>query len=195
MASRNVGAVTSDRPPVLFDFPLPLSFFLKIAMINHRIIASLWIVFVPASFWGCSHKGPVVHHVTGIVTLDGQPVADANVSFVPKQASSPDDLNASLLAGGATDVAGKYTLSTARGSAVGGGTTAGEYKVTIVKKKMANALNGPLAPGQRFVPQYEYEVPRAFEDSSKSNIFVEVVKGKNIFNFALKSDGTCEVTQ
>ena len=164
-------------------------------MTNYRVFASLFIIFVLVSLLGCGSKGPKVYRVEGIVTLDGTPVADANVSFVPKQAGAPDDLTGPLLAGGATDAAGKYTLTTNRGSAIGGGTTVGEYQVSIVKKKMTNPLTGPLAPGQRFVPQYQYEVPRAFEDSQKSNISVEVVKGKNVFNFALKSDGTCEVTK
>ncbi|MCL2348301.1 MAG: DUF4198 domain-containing protein [Planctomycetaceae bacterium] len=164
-------------------------------MSYHRFIVLIPFVFVLAFQCGCTPKGPKVYRVEGIVTLDGKPVAGANVSFAPKQAGAPDDLSGPLLAGGSTDADGKYTLSTTRGSAVGGGTTAGEYQVAIVKKKMANALTAPLAPGQRFVPQYEYEVPKAFEDSKKSNISVEVVKGKNVFNFALKSDGTCEVTK
>ena len=161
---------------------------------SYRFFSLLPFVFL-LFLSGCGPKGPKVHQVEGIVTLDGTPVEGANVSFVPIRASDPNDLSGPLLAGGATDAAGKYTLSTSRGSAIGGGTTMGEYNVSIVKKSMANALSGPLAPGQRFVPQFHYDVPRAFEDSTKSNISVEVVKGKNVFNFALKSDGTCEVTK
>ncbi|MCL2624057.1 MAG: hypothetical protein FWD31_10365 [Planctomycetaceae bacterium] len=152
----------------------------------------LALAFLP----GCGKKGPKVYLVEGIVTVDGKTVEGADVSFVPKQASSsPDDLSGPLLASGKTDVNGKYTLSTTRGSVVGGGTTPGEYKITIVKKKMTNAPTAPLAAGQRHVPQYEYGVPRDFEDSNKSKIFVEVVKGKNSFNFDLKSDGTFEIKQ
>ena len=161
----------------------------------NRYILLASLLFVLAFLPGCGKRGPKVYHVEGIVTVDGEPVEGANVSFVPKQASGADDLSGPLLAGGATDANGKYTLSTSRGSAIGGGTTAGDYKVTIVKKKMTNAPTAPLAAGQRLVPQYEYGVPRAFEDSNNAKISVEVVKGKNTFNFALKSDGTFEVTQ
>ena len=162
----------------------------------YRFFSLLPFVFLLLFLPGCGPKGPKVHRVEGIVTLDGKPIEGANVSFVPKQAvTNPDDLSGPLLAGGATNADGKYTLSTTRGSAIGGGTTIGEYQVSIVKKSISNPLSGPLAPGQRYIPQYEYEVPRVFEDSTKSNISVEVVKGKNVFNFALKSDGTCEVTK
>ena len=163
---------------------------------NHytRFFALLPLVFILALPCGCPSKGPTVNRVEGIVTLDGTPVEGANVSFAPK-AGSGEDLSGPLLAGGKTDAAGKYTLTTNRGSTVGAGTTAGEYNVSIVKKTMTNPLTAPLAPGQRFVPQYEYGVPKAFEEAAKSGISVEVVKGKNVINFALKSDGTFEITK
>jgi len=159
----------------------------------YRLFVLVFLVSALTFLLGCGKKGPAVHHVEGIVTVDGQPVEGANVNFAPKQVLGPDDLSGPLLAGGTTGSNGKYTLSTSRGSAVGGGTTAGEYHVTIVKKKMTNAPTAPLAPGQRIIPQYEYGVPQVFERDSK--ISVEVVKGKNTFNFDLKSDGTFEVTK
>ena len=157
-----------------------------------RFFVLMLFVFVLAFLPGCGPKGPKVQYVEGVVTLDGKPVEGASVNFSPKQQSSdPNDIKGPLLAGGKTDANGKYTISTTRGSAVGGGTTEGEYIVSIVKKTLANA---PTAPGAMVGrPQYEYGVPQVFERDSK--ISVEVVKGKNKFDFALKSDGTFEVTQ
>ena len=160
---------------------------------HYRFFATLLIVFSLLFLEGCGPRGPVVHFVEGTVTLDGQPVEEALVSFVPLVES--DDLSGPLLAIGYTDADGKYTLTTTRGSTVDGGTSLGEYKVTIVKKDMLNLPTGPIPPGQRFVPNWHYHVPQAFEDSSKSSIDVEVVRGRNVFNFALKSDGTCEITK
>ena len=141
---------------------------------------------------GCGPKGPDVNLVEGVVTLDGTPVEGANVNFAPKQEPAPGDISGPLLAGGATDANGKYTLSVIRGGAIGGGTTAGEYNVSIVKKRVTNA---PTAPNQPMVgpPKFEYDIPQVFERASK--ITAEVVKGKNTINFVLKSDGTFEVTK
>jgi len=156
----------------------------------NRFFVLVPFVCLLALLFGCGQKGPKVHFVTGIVTLDGQPVEGASVNFAPKQATDPSDIKGPLLAGGTTDANGKYTLSTTRGSAVGGGTTEGEYHVTIVKKKLTNP---PTAPGAMVGrPQYEYGVPQVFERDSKMT--AEVVKGKNTINFALKTDGTFETS-
>ena len=146
---------------------------------------------------GCGPAGPAVQPVSGTVTLDGQPVEGATISFVPLEDPGASDLSGPLLAIGRTDASGKYALTATQSTAVDRGTTVGQYKVTIVKKNMANAPTGPPPAGQRFVPRYEYHVPQAFEGgiAGPSPIEVEVVRGRNVFNFSLKSDGTFEMTK
>jgi hypothetical protein len=158
-------------------------------MLHYRFCALLLFVFSLTFLTGCGQKGPKVNYVEGIVTLDGNSVQGVDVNFVPRQTSDSNDLTGALLSSGRTDASGKYKLSTTRGSAVDAGTTTGEYKVSFVKKKQVFGQGGPGSGP----PRWEYGVPQVFEEADKSTTFVEVVKGKNTFNFALKSDGTFEV--
>ena len=56
---------------------------------------------------GCGKSNVDLVPVDGTVTLDGQPVADAGVMFVPKKAEH------GLPAAGSTDANGHFALSTA----------------------------------------------------------------------------------
>ena len=160
----------------------------------HRFCTLLLFICSLMLLPGCGQQGPPVNPVGGIVTLDGQPVANASISFTPVQGSGSGDMSDPLVSGGNTDADGKYTLTAVRGGVIGGGTTVGKYNVTIIKKEL---LNAPSGPGQQMVgrPRFHYVVPQVFESESTSNVQVEVVKGKNVFNFALTSTGTCEITQ
>ena len=163
---------------------------------NHfyRFCTLLLFVFSLAFLSGCS-RGPVVNYVEGIVTLDGEPISGIDVSFVPAvEASDPNDLTAALWASGRTEADGTYKLSTTRGSAVDRGTTVGSYKVALVKKEI-NFSGGNPQTGSMGTPSIIYHIPAVFEDQETSGITVEVVKGRNIFNFALKKDGTFEITK
>ena len=160
----------------------------------YRFCALLLFAFSLTFFPGCGSKGPKVYYVEGIVTLDGTPVDGCTVAFVPKQESQDsNDLSAPLYASGDTDSSGKYRLTATRGAAVGAGTTAGEYKVSLSKREYDVPVGpdgSPIGP-----PRITYLIPRVFEDDSNPRISVEVVRGRNTFNFALKSDGTFEVTK
>ena len=155
----------------------------------------LFVAILAAFSFGCGPKGPNVNHVEGIVTLDGEPVPGASVNFTPKTRSSDtEDLNVPLVASGRTDANGKYLLSAMRGGKIDGGTTVGEYGVSLSKKTITNLPKDPKVPF-RGPPIYQYDVPKKFETPEDSGITVEVAKGKNVFNLALKSDGTFEVTK
>src|SRR6516165_10289687 len=67
---------------------------------------------------GCGSAGTV--KVKGIVTLDGEPLSDATVSFVP--------VGQGLPAGGITDEDGVFRLTTYRSE---DGALPGEYRVTV----------------------------------------------------------------
>src|SRR5262245_55056819 len=71
---------------------------------------------------GCNpEKLPRLGRVTGIVTLDGQPVADASIMFDGAKPGEPASL-------GRTDAEGKYELYYSRGHK---GATHGEHPVYI----------------------------------------------------------------
>jgi len=99
-------------------------------------------VFIPACLLffaaGCGGNKPYdVVPVSGIVTLDGQPVAEARVEFQPISAGGmevgPDAV-------GVTDAQGRYTLTTTFDES---GATVGENRVRISTHKLKENPNNP----------------------------------------------------
>lgn len=82
--------------------------------------------------------------VNGVVTLDGNPVEGATVSFVSQDGNTYT---------GFTDAQGNFSLSS--GSAVGA--LPGEYKVTVVKTPALKAGEAMAAPGADYLKQMENE--------------------------------------
>ncbi|MGL6195075.1 MAG: carboxypeptidase-like regulatory domain-containing protein [Thermoguttaceae bacterium] len=94
--------------------------------LNIFTLLAICVVF-SSSILGCN-KGPALIPVSGKVTLNGEPLEGANVSFSPKHIGNGD------AAVGVTDANGLYKLQIMDPKAkVGGGTTKGEYTVTIRK--------------------------------------------------------------
>ena len=136
------------------------------------------LVFVLAS--GCDKgRGLPVHYVEGIVTLDGEPLEEANITFVPK--SESNDIEA---AAGRTDAKGKYTLTSMNGDP-GKGALAGEYVVLV--SKLINLSPPGFNPSDPIPPPTKRVTPIVYNDRTKSPFNASVVKGKNKFDFELKS--------
>lgn len=91
---------------------------------------------------GCS-KGASIKTVpvSGKVTLDGNPLADANVTFLPE--TQPGSTATPPASTGKTGADGTYKLVTMVGTQVAEGAPSGNYKV-IVTKPVATAAN-PMA--------------------------------------------------
>jgi len=78
-----------------------------------------------AAVAGCSSKGKFVP-VTGVVTLDGQPYANALVSFMP--VGGEDNPYPGRVSCGVTDDRGRFTLKTDQGVS---GAVVGKHRVHI----------------------------------------------------------------
>lgn len=129
---------------------------------------------------------PATHPVTGIVLMDGEPVADADVSF---RSAGTDPVAAT----GKTGADGKFTLT----SFVGGdGAVEGSHTVTVVK-----VIYTPGDPtydcechenyGEE-VPleaqeKEEYVVPEKYMDFETSGIEVTVAVGGSDLTIKLES--------
>jgi hypothetical protein len=110
---------------------------------------------------GCGAGGPEVAPVHGRVTLDGRPLARADVTFLPDGAQ-----RASL---GRTNADGHYELAYKRGQA---GAIVGRHTVHIeVSSELVK--NPPPIPARY---------------ASKSELHPEVQPGDNELNFDLTSD-------
>ena len=79
---------------------------------------------------GCSHGGPEIAEVTGKVTLDGKPLANANVLFQPVGESGKKEVGIGSF--GTTDASGNFSLK--RSDTMKPGAVVAIHTVTIVEK-------------------------------------------------------------
>jgi hypothetical protein len=108
---------------------------------------------------GCGKDGPELAPVTGRVTLDGKPLASADVEFQPEGRLPPSV--------GHTDADGRFELMYKRGI---NGARLGQHTVRVTVSKSV-VPNAPLIP-----PRY----------NKTSELRREVKDGSNEFEFDLK---------
>ncbi|EAQ81283.1 hypothetical protein DSM3645_22866 [Blastopirellula marina DSM 3645] len=123
--------------------------------------------------WGCGGDqiDPEYKPVSGTVTLDGQPLPDAQISFVPPGTGSSGS--------GFTDEYGKYELYYA---ARRGGAKLGENRVFITKNKPSTGKRGEFAG----VSEADMEMLPA-RYNRKTELTATVEDKRNEINFDLKS--------
>lgn len=122
--------------------------------------------------------------VTGVVTLDGEPLPNAEVYFTPV-----DTASGALQSVGRTNEAGEYKLQTLGGKA-DAGTTPGDYVVTISCVDEVPTGGVKLNDDGEEVPETEEKqrVPDRYLNGETSDLKATVVKGSNTFNFDLTSE-------
>jgi len=84
---------------------------------------------------GCGSADKNLAPVSGTITLNGEPLAGATVTFIPK------DGTPGFGGVGKTDASGKYSLRGSRDNAKG--IPSGEYRVVISKRLMPNGSEVP----------------------------------------------------
>lgn len=146
------------------------------------LISPLSLIFVA----GCDVSPFPVEMVEGVVTLDGKPLEGVTVSFSPEPNSSGKP------AVGRTGADGKFVLTAAQGGKYGQGTMKGKYRVSMVKKQLKREPTqqelAALDQGRPLNIPVVSVLPAKYTDSKTSDLAVEVVKGKNRFDFELKSN-------
>jgi predicted small lipoprotein YifL len=122
---------------------------------------------------GCGRDGPELFPVQGKVTLDGKPLADAGVMFLPAE-TGPS-------ATGTTDSNGHFELMTVNSI----GAIRGTHPVVVAKRKYV-----PIKPGEEPSPggvRAEWYSPKKYANPSTSGLSAEVGEGDNNFHFELLS--------
>ncbi len=110
-------------------------------------------------------------HVSGIVTLDGQPVDRGNVTFIPR-------------IGGTTSYAniqpdGSYEVMTGEER----GLPSGNYQVSIVVNEVIPPkIEGDPPPGAKLIS------PRKYADPNESGLEFLVERGRNTMDIEMVSD-------
>jgi hypothetical protein len=145
-------------------------------------IILLWITALATTVLIGCNKNTVIptETVTGIVTLDGQPLEGVSITFVPKSAGTS--------AYARSGTGGYYTLQTLQG-APGKGTTVGEYAVVVTKSEA-------VPSGETKKDSYGGEVlemtskallPEIYSSSDTTPLTFQVNTGTNKYDIVLQS--------
>lgn len=116
--------------------------------------------------------------VTGVITYNGEPLADATVKFIPVDSTGSQSY-------GKTNEKGEYKLQTLLGAA-DAGTTPGEYKVTvdcITTVKTGNVIEENGEEKEETVA--ESLIPAKYNNAETSGLTATVAPGDNTINFDL----------
>lgn len=136
---------------------------------NAVLGVTLSLLFVVLA--GCGAGGPEIAYVSGKVTMDGKPLPNATVVFVPENGRP---------AGATTDEDGEYVLNFAQGRK---GAIPGSSVIRIMTFRDAGEdENGQSVPGS---PE---TVPSRYNTESTLTFNVEPGK-RNVANFELESSG------
>lgn len=117
--------------------------------------------------WGCGGSGPELVPVRGTVTLDGDPLPEATLIFIPENGRNST---------ATTDASGRYELWYTRDRK---GAVPGEHTVQVRTKTVFTDDEGH----DREVPQ---KVPSRYNDASELKVRVEA--GKSEYPLELRSD-------
>jgi len=146
------------------------------------LIIGAWSLVLAA---GCqpAAKGPPLVPAEGVVTLDGKPLANANVMLQPKGETRGDKAFY-----GKTDAAGKFAVTSADGKQKGA--AVGNYLVVI--GKLVKPDGSDFTPDPNSGPEdtggFKQLLPPAYSDEAKSVLTADVPDGgtKNL-EFKLNS--------
>jgi hypothetical protein len=136
---------------------------------------------------GCAPGGPTLGKVTGQVTLDGKPLPNVAVTFMPAGEGGS--------ASGITDANGNYELTHANGK----GTPVGKNKVAVTtKQKPQESIDMSKIPSDS--PEYAkaleqsqsgynviFKEPIPEKYNVKTELEFEVKSGSQVINLELKS--------
>jgi hypothetical protein len=103
----------------------------------HRYLACL---LLPVLLLGCGKAGPKVAPVSGRVTMDNKPLANADITFSPTE-SDPNN-SANLESFGQTDEDGRYSLKMIQGKRDGAVVGANKVRISLIERggKLVNRV-------------------------------------------------------
>jgi hypothetical protein len=128
---------------------------------------------------GCSKTDPSFVPVSGTITFNDQPLANATVTFIPK------DGTPGFGGLGKTDAAGRYKVRGSRDDATG--IPPGEYRVVISKRLMPD---GSEVPANDNTPPMnspaKESLSAAYSSMAASTLSASVRPGAGPIDFALR---------
>jgi hypothetical protein len=120
--------------------------------------------------YGCGSGRPALVKVSGKVTLDGQPLSDAQVAFQP---ITTDDDKFQRPSSAMTDASGQFVPQTYE---EGDGLRVGKYRVAILKQELVSQIptGMTMEQAQQLRLRYKWITPRAVSTPEGSGIEIEV---------------------
>jgi hypothetical protein len=134
----------------------------------HRSLA--WLLLLPLLLLGCGKSGPKVVPVSGQVTLDKKPLANADVTFSPTE-PGPNN-SPGLESSGRTDEQGRYSLKVIQDKRDGAVVGAHKVRISLIERG-ASLVN---------------RLPKAYNQNTKLT-FTVPAEGSKEANFDLSSKG------
>ncbi|MCA9081951.1 MAG: hypothetical protein KDA58_15425 [Planctomycetaceae bacterium] len=144
---------------------------MKSTQIMLRLVRIYLAIFTCSVLLGCGGDGrPSLVQATGRVTLNGEPLEGASVSFVPVEVADATFQRPSFAT---TNAQGEFTIGT-YGSE--DGIPAGKYQVGIQKREVVGALPKDFneEEASQFRVRYKLIVPLSYRDPAASGVTVEV---------------------
>lgn len=124
---------------------------------------------------GCSDPGPERASISGSITLDGKPVEQGSITFVPTEGTSGPTAG-DVISGG------QYEIPRALGPLVG------KNKVELRSWRLTGRqIPNPMSPGSTMEERVE-AFPAQF--NNETTLVREITAGHNSLDFDLKSDRT-----
>lgn len=142
-----------------------------------NLVPTILVVTIALGLSGCQKSDrPKLYPVTGTITYDGAPLADATVTFLPENGK---------VAVGATDASGNYTLYT-QGEP---GATEGMFRISIVAeaqtKKYTPEEFEKLTDAER-AKAHQSRIPARYANPNGAELTATVTpSGPNHFPFNL----------
>ncbi len=131
--------------------------------ISNRSVVALACLAAVTILAGCGN--PNLADVRGVVTLDGKPLPDAFVKFIP--------VTEGAASYGKTEADGSYRMKF----------TDDEYGAFIGSNHVSIGTGDVKADNSGSIPEV---VPNVY--NTRTTLLAEVTKGRNTFDFELKSD-------
>lgn len=139
-----------------------------------KLVISLSLLFVASTILGCgASDAPELATVKGTVKLDGSPVPNADIMFIPDSKAGTKGPASSAK----TDAQGNFELT---GTGARSGAIIGKHKVTVT-------CPAPSSGDGTGEAAAKCSVPEKYSDPGTTDISVEVKDGENDIPIELKS--------
>jgi hypothetical protein len=135
---------------------------------------------------GCAKSPPPVTEVSGIVLLDGQPLPQARVEFVPDLENFGSAMNSSAT----TDDKGRFTLTCANNGNPKPGAVVGKHFVLVSELPLPKEARGQDERSQAKLKEFQAKlknrpIPQVLSAIGKNPYTIEVKEGQKNYEIKL----------